>query len=487
MTFDFLRRTFDMIQEGDLKVFSQVSTHSKQVKKGDLFVALKGYRRDGHQFLKEAIQNGAKFLLVEDASSIPSSFKGTILKTKNTKEALPKILNEHYNFPFEKLFTVGITGTNGKTTVTHLVEHIFSRCGWKTGVIGTIDCHVDQKKWPSLLTTPESTELFKRTSEFLKHDAKSLVIELSSIGLDQGRVNGLELNIGIFTNLTWDHIDYHKNIESYFKSKSKLFLDSSCFKKENGFLGLINKDDVYGMRLLSQMKAPFKTYGTSPADFSFKIKKQDLLYTTFFLQTEFGSGDVKLSLAGIYNVYNAVVAIACGLSAGFSFKNVIKAVESFKGTTGRLERCTSSDHPFQVFVDYAHTPLALKAVLENLNQFKSHHLITVFGCGGDRDREKRAEMTRFAREYSDKVILTSDNPRDEDPKQIINDCLKNEKDPSYFIIENDRKKAIQKALEMSSEGDIILISGKGHESYQLIKGIKHPFKDQDIVREWIKS
>ena len=487
MNSDFLCQGFEVIQKGNSTEVSGLCVHSKEAKKGNLFVALKGYEQDGHSFLKEASQKGAEFLLVEETSSLPPDFKGTVLKSKNNREALSLLLNKFYNFPSEKLFTVGVTGTNGKTTIAYLTEHLFKTCGWTTGVIGTIDHHVGEKTWPLSLTTPEPLELFERLMDFQSLNVKALVMEVSSIGLDQKRVDGIQFNLGIFTNLTSDHMDYHKTRENYFKAKASLFLNLMDFQKQNNSLSLINKDDVYGVRLLSQLKSPSKTYGTAPADFSFEIKKQELLSTSFLLKTEFGSGEVKLPLTGLYNVYNAVASIASALSAGFPFSDVIKAVESFKGVPGRLERCTPSEYPFQVFVDYAHTPSALKEVLQALAKFKSHRLITVFGCGGDRDKEKRADMTRFANEFSDEVILTSDNPRNENPEDIIEDCLKAVEDQSHFRVERDRKKAIQKALEMGAKGDIVLIAGKGHESYQLIQGKKLPFKDQEVVRELTQS
>lgn len=486
MDFDFLAKNFEVIQKGkDLKV-SHIATHSKDVKAGGLFVAIKGHQLDGHDFINEAIQAGAQFILLENTSFAPQ-FQGTVLKTKNTKEALSIILNEYYNFPSDKLFTVGITGTNGKTTTAYLIEHIFNACGWESGVIGTIDHHIGSKTWASFLTTSEPTEIFKRLNDFLKYNAKSAIMEVSSIGLDQHRVHGVGFNISIFTNLTWDHMDYHTDMENYFKVKAELFLNPVFCKKGNHSLALINKDDVYGARLLSQLKYPSKTYGTYPADFSFKIKKRDLFHTYFYLETPFGSGDVKLPLTGDYNVYNAVAAISCALNTGFSFKKVIESVETFRGVPGRVEKCAPNKSPFQVFVDYAHTPSALKEVLNNLKQAKLQRLITVFGCGGDRDKDKRKKMTLTAKELSDQIILTSDNPRSEDPEKIIEDCLNGIEDRSKFTIQIDRREAIHEALNQGVKGDIVLIAGKGHESYQLIQGKKYPFKDQDVVKEWFES
>ena len=397
---DFLYRHFKVIQKGLIGEITSIASHSEKVKKNSLFAALKGEKQDGHSFLKEAITKGAVALLVEDDSQVPETFPGAILKTKDTRGSLSFLLNALYDFPSKKLFSVGVTGTNGKTSTACMIEHLFQHCGWKTGLIGTIQQKCGQKKWPAKLTTPEPVQLFERLKDFLDLGAKALVMEVSSIALHQKRVEGLNFNIGLFTNLSQDHMDYHKNSEEYFLSKKRLFEIMQDSEGNHAFI--INKDDPSGQRLLKELKGPCFSLGAEGADFSFKIKKQSLKNTLFTIHTPQGKADILLPLAGIYNVYNAVSALSAALMAGFCLNSCKKALESFPGVTGRMEWLTPEDHPFRLCVDYAHTPEALKVVLKTLkSQIKEGRLVSVFGCGGDRDTEKRGPMTHTALEFSD--------------------------------------------------------------------------------------
>ena len=481
---DFLYRHFQVIQNGPPKNISSIASHSKKVQKDSLFIALKGEKQDGHGFLKEAVKNGAAALLVEKTEQVPENFQGTVLKTKDTRSSLSFVLNELYDFPTEKLFTVAVTGTNGKTSTAFMIEHLFRNCGWQTGLIGTIHQSCGDKKWPSRLTTPEPVELFERLMDFLKLDAKALVMEISSIGLEQKRVEGLNFNINLFTNLSQDHIDYHKNIEDYFLSKKTLF--NMMEKSKENSIAIINKDDTFGQRLLKELKGPCLSLGSKNADFSFKIKEKSHKKTLFTIHTPHGITDILLPLTGTYNVYNAVSACASALMAGFSLESCKKALESFPGVPGRLEWITPANHPFQLCVDYAHTPDALRAVLTALrDQFEKGRIVTVFGCGGGRDRDKRGQMTQIALKLSNKVILTSDNPRWELPSQIINDCLLPVKDKSLVKVFWDRKQAIKEAIVKASPGDCILIAGKGHETFQIIEGKKYPFNDREVAESFL--
>ena len=480
---DFLFRHFQVVKKGTLGEVTSVAVHSKKVLKNSLFVALKGQREDGHLFLKEAVKRGAVALLVEESSQVPLNFKGLVLKTKDTRSSLSFLLNELYDFPSEKLFSLGVTGTNGKTTTASMIEHIFSRCGWKTGLIGSIEQRCGDKQWSSLLTTPEPVELFERLRDFLELEARALVMEVSSIGLHQKRVEGMDFNIALFTNLSRDHMDYHKNLEDYFQSKKKLFFLLSENSKNRVFL--INRDDEWGRRLLKELKGPCLAFGAGGGDFSFEIKKESLNHTLFEIHTSKGEGEVLLPMPGLYNVYNAAAACASALMAGFSLDSIKKALESFTGVPGRMERVTPPDHPFQVFVDYAHTPDALKTVLKTLKKqrAKKGRVVAVFGCGGERDRGKRGEMTKEALALSDKVILTSDNPRYESSGQILKDCLSDIKGKNAIQIQWDRSLAIKEAILKSRPGDLILIAGKGHESFQIINGKRHPFSDREVAKK----
>ena len=482
---DFISKQFKIDRDQIPKNIVFICDDSRKVKKDSLFVAIKGRKEDGHNYIKEAIQNGAIALLVEDSSSVPQDFKGLVLKTENVREQLPQILNEFYNFPSEKLFTVGVTGTNGKTSIAHMIEHIYSQCGWPTAVVGTIDQHFKETKWPALLTTPNSVKLFRRLQDFINLGAKSCVMEVSSIGLDQNRLGGIHFNCGIFTNLSLDHMDYHLSLEDYFQAKKKLFIEN----KDKNFFSVINKDDEYGKTLIKELKTKTYSYGMESSDFTFKITNQDLLKTEFDLQTPFGNVQVQLPLTGIYNVYNAVASLACASVSGFSLEDCVKAIESFKGVPGRLQQVTSANHPFQVFVDYAHTPLALSSVLESLKSFKKSKLIVVFGCGGDRDKSKRPEMMAEVLKFSDKVFLTSDNPRTEDPLEIIKDTLKGLSQEQLKIVSSEvsRKKAIGQAIDTAQKGDIVLIAGKGHEEYQIIGSTKTSFSDVEVAKSFLNK
>ena len=481
---DFLYRHFQVIQKGLKKNISSIASHSEKVQENSLFIALKGEKQDGHNFLKEAVKNGAAALLVEKTEQVPENFRGIVLKTRDTRSSLSFLLNELYNFPSKKLFTVAVTGTNGKTSTAFMIEHLFRNCGWRTGLIGTIQQSCGDKQWSSRLTTPEPVELFERLNDFLKLDAKALVIEVSSIGLQQKRVKGLDFNINLFTNLSQDHIDYHKNTEAYFQSKKTLF--NRMDQSQGHSIAIINKDDQFGQRLLKELKGPCLSLGSKNADFFFKIKEKNYGKTLFTIHTPQGVADILLPLAGTYNVYNAVSACASALMAGFSLESCRKALESFPGVPGRLEWVTPADHPFQLCVDYAHTPDALRAVLTALkDQLDKGRIVTVFGCGGGRDREKRGEMTKIALKLSDKVILTSDNPRWESPSQIINDCLLPVKDKSSVLVCWDRKQAIKESIVKASPGDCILIAGKGHETFQIIEGEKYPFNDKKIAESFL--
>ncbi len=485
MNSKFLIKYFKVKDAAAFDEIKSICTHSQKVQNQSLFVALRGRKEDGHNYLKDAIQKGAKALLVEDSSQIPSDFKGLVLKSKDTRKDLSILLNEYYQFPSQKLFVVGVTGTNGKTTISYMIEHIFNCCGWPTSVIGTINQHFQGKTWPARLTTPDPLEIFERLENFIDLGAKACVMEVSSIGLDQKRVEGVDFKAAIFTNLSWDHMDYHFDLEDYFQSKQKLFLNHL----DKNFFSLINNDDHYGKKLIENLNSNFYTYGTGESDFSFKIKEETLMGTVFDLQTPFGLVTVKLPLIGVYNVYNAVASLACASIVGFKLDEIKKALESFKFSSGRLERVTDKQSSFQVLVDYAHTPLAITSVLKTLKNFKrDKNLIIVFGCGGDRDKEKRSPMAQEALKFADKVFFTSDNPRFESPDNIIKEGLKKLKShqKAKLEIEIDREKAIKKAIFFAKKGDIVLIAGKGHEKFQIIGEEKIPFDDVEITRKYLK-
>ena len=492
---------------------SSICSDSRQVIPGSVFVALKGQKQDGHHYLQSAAEKGAQVLVVEKEQWIKqNSFRGMVCVVPDTRSILPVLLNQFYDHPSEKMFCVGVTGTNGKTTVSNMLAFLFSHCGWRTGMIGTIKNSFENKEEKSTLTTPNPVQLYGLLNRFQKKGAQAVVIEVSSIGLDQKRVEGLDFNLGVFTNLSEDHLDYHHNMQEYFQAKKKLFKMPRSFSVgKNHFMAVLNMDDPYGVKLAEDIQTPHISYGRKNARFSYKILSVDLSGTRFVLYFDDRQIEVFLPIPGIYNVSNAVSALCCVYSAGFSLEKAVSALKHFPGVPGRMQRVCPDRYPL-VFVDYAHTPQALKSVLNflssyclpfpftsdtqafinknkkpeipNTQQSKTGRLITVFGCGGERDREKRPLMAQAAENFSNKVIITSDNPRGEDPMDIINDCMKGVNDKRKFIIEPDRRQAIRQALKNTKKTDIVLIAGKGHEREQIIGSKRHAFSDAAVVREY---
>ena len=457
----------------------KIQEDSRFVQEGDIFIAVQGICRDGHTFIPEAVKNGAQVLVVENEKNIPSSFKGFVYKVDSTKKIRPQLLNQYYNSPSEKMFCIGVTGTNGKTTVSYMIEHILSAEGWNTGLIGTINHHLNGKVWPSRLTTPNAVELYERLNHFRQLSAQAVVMEVSSIGLDQHRVDGMHFNLAVFTNFTQDHLDYHGDMDSYFKAKTKFF--EMIKKSGSSCIAVLNTDDEWIYNYSKKIPCSFVSYGKSGENFSYEILHEDVNGSQCNMFHGGKKTPMRLPLIGRHNVSNAMAAVASAVTAGFSFEKSIKHLESFKPVQGRLERI----YPSYVFVDYAHTAHALEKTLQSLTKIrkKDQKIIVVFGCGGCRDREKRKDMGRTASAYADYVLITSDNPRDEDPEKIIQDILKGiPKMNSRVSICLDRKEAIQKGLEMAQDQDIVLIAGKGHENKQIIGKKEIEFNDSEICK-----
>ena len=452
---------------------------SRKVQEGDLFIAIKGFKKDGHQFISKAVQRGANIIISESSDFIPSQFQGFYYITESTKKIRSFLLNQYYNHISEKLFCIGITGTNGKTSTAYMLEHILSFFGWRPGLIGTIHHRLGDNTWKSSLTTPSPLELYQRMKDFYEESANSLVMEVSSIGLDQGRVDGLDFNLALFTNFSQDHLDYHKTMEEYFKAKTTLFE-----KGGKHFKAVFNAEDPYIYNYIRSYKKPFLSYGRSRGGLRYKVLKSSTKGLEINILFEGNSYFFKIPVVGIHNVENIAAALAVAQAIGFSVKSAGESLEFFKGVPGRLEPVLSSDK-FHVFVDYAHTEEALKNVLKSLRSFQdfSGKIITVFGCGGGRDVLKRKNMAQVVQKYSDNLVLTSDNPRDEDPEKIIQDMLQGISKNSQVCIEIDRKKAIQKGMEKANSGDIVLVAGKGHEEKQIVKGGEEiKFHDPSVVR-----
>lgn len=466
-----------------------IAFQSQDVKSGFVFVAIRGHQKDGHDFLTDAIQRGAEAVVVEDKSKVPTDFKGAVLVVANARQALEQMAHQFYHQPTSEIFCAGVTGTNGKTSITYLIEAIFARKSILTGVMGTVDHHCGAKVWPSALTTPDAVTFHRRVREFIETGAKACVFEISSHALDQKRVEQAQLDVGVFTNLTQDHMDYHKNMENYFSAKQSLFQNILAKSSKSKRFAIINTDDPWGKKIKIPQGIDFWDYGSNQQKFSYHIKELRLDGTIFELRTPFGKKTFNTYLLGEHNVANATAALMTAMAQGQGLDSLDGVFEDFYGVPGRLES-VANKKSVNIYVDYAHTPDALEKVLSFLNQIKEKvspksKVITVFGCGGDRDQEKRPLMARAAEKNSSYVILTSDNPRFEDPDRIIENVVQGfSKDyrEGCVKIEADRLTALKLAFEMSNPGDLLLVAGKGHEKYQQIGNEKHPMDDVAYLR-----
>ena len=477
-----------------LREIKGVAYHSNQVKKGFLFVAIRGMEMDGHQFIGEAIQRDAEAVLLEEERKISNK---TMIVVSNSRQALAKISSNFYGNPSSQVRLIGITGTNGKTTTTYLLESIFKKAGYAVGVIGTINYRFGQKTIPAFNTTPESLDLQRILWEMLKEGISHVIIEVSSHGLDLNRVFGCQFDGVVFTNLTAEHLDYHKTLDRYFESKRKLFSESLMKSHKTRRFAVTNHDDPRGEEIVKGIDLPVIRYGLSPScDIS-----ADQVMSTFEglscqIKTPRGEFSIHSKLIGEFNAYNILAAVATGIAMDIPLETVKNGVESLEGVLGRFEKIENR-RGIHVIVDYAHTHDALERVLLGLkNVLRSSprsngKVITVFGCGGDRDRTKRPLMGKVAGSYSDLSILTSDNPRTEDPLAIMNEVEMGFKSLSLlewhqneivswrsnkgYLKVPDRREAIRMAIRLAQSSDTVLIAGKGHEDYQIIGKQKIPF------------
>lgn len=464
---------------------------TRKVTLGGVFVALKGQAVDGHQFLTEAVRRGALALVVSDVSKVPLEFSGYVLLVEDTRAVMDLLAARFYSDPGKELFAVGVTGTNGKTSTTYLVEAILNAGGLPTGVIGTVNHHLGQKIWPTEMTTPDPLFLQQRLREFREAGAKAVALEVSSHALAQSRADSVPFNVAIFTNLTRDHLDYHKTMKAYFQAKERLFLDLLWKTNKQPSYAVVNLDDAWGRRLHIADTALLWTFGRKQGDFRWKIKTQEYQRTVFTLETPMGPVEIDLPMGGDHNVQNAVGAIAAGLAAGVTLDQIAGALKSFAGVPGRLQS-VPNDSGISVFVDYAHSPDALENVLSSLQRMRRAHrssaeIWTVFGCGGDRDKGKRPLMLQVARHGSDHVVVTSDNPRTEDPKVIVDEIMQGESPNEKLQAIVDRRLAIQTVLASARRGDVVLIAGKGHEDYQILGTEKIHFSDFEEAQNALKG
>ncbi|MFN4013551.1 MAG: UDP-N-acetylmuramoyl-L-alanyl-D-glutamate--2,6-diaminopimelate ligase [Aquificaceae bacterium] len=453
-----------------LKDARGITANSKEVERDYIFVAIRGSQRDGHDFVQEALQKGAKWVIVERELPIRDP---RIIKVEDTRLALGELSSLFYREPSRELKVIGITGTNGKTTSTHIIESLLNTAGIKTGLIGTIYYRLDGKIYEyEGRTTPEPVKWHSTLRLMKEEGAQAVVCEVSSHALDQKRVWGTIFHTVAFTNLSQDHLDYHQTMENYFMAKARLFTEYSYE------YALINGDDDWGKRLIKMAKG-VKVYG----------KEGDLRILDFYtdfegskLRVEYeGKGYTFYSnLRGSFQAYNLALGILLGFLWNLSPELIQEGIKEVY-VPGRFE--TYKGNGFIVVVDYAHTPDALEKVLKTAKALAKGRLIAVFGAGGNRDRTKRPLMGKVAESLADLIVITSDNPRFEEPMDIIQDILKGIEDKSRVLVEPERKRAIELAIDIAKEGDVIVVAGKGHEDYQEIKGVKYPFKDSDVVKE----
>lgn len=455
-------------------------TDSRRVVPGALFFAIGGLRTDGNHYVEEAVDRGAVAIVTEQ--DLGAHFPIDYVKVKDVRQALAEISRTFYDCPDEKLRISGITGTNGKTTVSMLTQHLIGGSD-SVGLLGTIRYDLGKRTLPSFRTTPESVDVYALLSQMVTNGCQEAVMEVSSHGIDQKRIYGLDIDVAVFLNLTRDHIDYHKTMEAYYLVKKRLFTGEVGSEPK---AGVINIDCPYGRRLHSELPGglPVVTFGM--ADNAIIHARNVKLYadrTEFDLSWPEGEATVVSPLLGRYNVSNLLAALAIGRAKGYEISALLTRLITFPGVPGRMEKVHGAQ-PFNVLVDYAHTDDALKHACEMLSEITEGKLIVVFGCGGDRDRTKRAPMLQAALEGAGHVIVTSDNPRSESIEQIFEDMRAADGSNHALYIE-DRKRAISLALDAAGPGDCVLIAGKGHETYQEFDGSVTPFDDAHTARELI--
>jgi UDP-N-acetylmuramoyl-L-alanyl-D-glutamate--2,6-diaminopimelate ligase len=467
---------------------SGVSYDSRKIGKDYAFFALPGHNTDGRKYIAEAIAKGASVIITDSKYDTNDAVQVVV---KDIFRFMSFFGAKFYNYPDRELNIMGITGTNGKTTITYMIESILAHSGIECGVIGTVNYRYKNKVIEADNTTPQSLDIYRIMRDISDSGIKYLVMEVSSHALSLGRVWGIEFDIVVFTNLTREHLDFHKNMDRYFEAKSMLFKELGTGKKINKKCAIINVDDEYGEKLLKvSANAKIKLYSaieTRAADFkagNIEITNNGAVFNLVFRNE---MARIRIRHIGLHNVYNALAALAAAVCSGISFEKAVEGLNDSRQVPGRLEKVNTIGLGFEMVVDYAHTDDALENVLRALKEIKPKRIITVFGCGGDRDRAKRPLMGRTSVEMSDFVFVTSDNPRTEEPCQIILDIevgIKRAGKKNYKVVV-DRETAIKEAVMMADKGDIVLLAGKGHETYQIVSDGKVHFGDVEIAKKYI--
>lgn len=455
---------------------SSVTDNTRKVQEGSLFVCVKGGSFDGHSAAKEMLEKGAAVVIAERDLGLGERQ----IIVENSRDFYGKLCAKWFDHPEKKMKLIGVTGTNGKTTITNIVKHILTANGHKTGLIGTIRNEIGDEVVETANTTPMAYELMELFDRMVKAGCEYVVMEVSSFGLVQKRIGCCHFDIALFTNLTQDHLDYHKDMEDYYQAKKLLF--GKCD------IALLNTDDAYGKRLYREISCDKYSFGTDANDdyYSGRIKLK-ASGSSFWLCANDKSHLIKTKMPGVFNVSNVTAAVAICLNLGININDIINAVESCCGVRGRCE-VIPTNRDFTVICDYAHTPDAIENVLKSVKEYTEGRLICLFGCGGNRDASKRPKMAASASMYADKLIITSDNPRNENPDDIIKDILAGVDLKTSCDVITDRKEAIFSAIKHAQKGDVIVLAGKGHEDYQVLADDVHiHFDEREIVAEALKQ
>jgi UDP-N-acetylmuramoyl-L-alanyl-D-glutamate--2,6-diaminopimelate ligase len=449
-----------------------ITADSRQVENGSLFIAYPGSQGDGRDYIADAIKQGAIAVIWDDQEfewNLNWNIKNIAIP--HLRMQAGHIASQFFKKPSSQLWMVGVTGTNGKTTVTHWISQCFNYLDKKTAVIGTLGNGFLSELSPTLNTTPGPIEIQRYLAKYLNVGAQAIAMEVSSHGLDQGRLNGVHFDVAVFTNLSRDHLDYHETMEAYASAKRQFF------EWDNLKASVINIDDKFGADLERELSAELKntlTYGIHQGE----VRASNIVYGdshfTANIKSPYGTADIKVNQIGEFNVYNVLAVLSTLLVSDVAFEQAIEAISQITAVAGRMQIIGGGNKPL-VVVDYAHTPDALEKVLNTLKAQAKSKIMCVFGCGGNRDKGKRAQMGKIASSICNALVITSDNPRDENPKSIINDVLEGVN--GNYLMEVDRAKAIAIAIASAKVGDIVLIAGKGHEEYQEIDGVKHYFSD----------
>jgi UDP-N-acetylmuramoyl-L-alanyl-D-glutamate--2,6-diaminopimelate ligase len=474
-------------QSGDLmREVTGITYDSREVKPGYLFVAIPGFHVDGHNFLADAAARGAAAAVISRNVAVPDQL--TWFRVTDSRKALSDLAQRFFNFPAEHLRLVGVTGTNGKTTTALLVDSILRAAGYGVGVVGTVKVRIGEHEYPVKHTTPEAADLQAYLSEMVDCQLDYAVIEVSSHALALNRVSGCEFDVGVFTNLTQDHLDLHGTMQAYLEAKAKLFASLSVLGKKQPKVAVINGDDRSASFLQQVTRVPVITYGLNGArDFA----ASDVVFgpngASFNLLVK-GQPQARLTVVtpGLFSVYNALAAIAVAAHEGVPYPVIADALAVAPSVPGRFQPVRLGQD-FDVVVDYAHTPDGLENILKTAREYARGRVIIVFGCGGDRDREKRPLMGEIADRLADMVVITSDNPRSENPAAIIADILEGIPNRQKIAVQPDRRSAIFAAISAASSGDVVLIAGKGHETYQIFPDKTIHFDDREVAKEALEA